>query len=77
MRLHPLSWLGLLLWLSYGITLWPLPPHEVAETVALYKRLMAEPSPLEQAEWKSRPAPEQEEGERKYQESSCKLLKKS
>jgi len=68
MRLPTLCWLAILLWLSYGITLWPLPPQEVAETVALYKRLMAEPSPLEKPEWKSRPDLEQKEGQRKYLE---------
>ena len=67
MRFHPLSWLGILFWLSYGITLWPLPPDEVANTVALYKRFIVEPSPIERGEWKSLPAPEQEKFDQEYQ----------
>ena len=50
--------------LGYGLFL----PQEAAETVALYKRLMAEPSPLETPEWKSQSDLEQKEGLLKYRE---------
>jgi hypothetical protein len=69
MRIDTLASLAILLWLSYSIALWPLPPDQTAELVVRFKAMIAEPPPWTKPEWKDRSQSDQEVSRKLYQDA--------
>ena len=64
-----LASLGALLWVSYAVTLWPLPSRLAADVVASFKAHLSEAPPWTQADWDSRSEWERKETKRVWAEA--------